>query len=277
VNKKADLSLVKELIIIIFIAIVLFGVVKSIVDIVGSKTERMPCQKSVEAQAFTRPAKGLIDSPFNLKCQKYNIEFFKDHVEIDGKTKKVTVDGKTVSKFNALTDNIVNQVLAVELAECWKQFDAGQVNIFNEEFTDIFNQHKVCFVCDEVTFNENVQKAKFEGFYDYLKNTENIAYGGKYYKFLALDSRMCDVGYSLQGNCWEAYIDADKFVKIDTHKPMIRDIAFVKGEKYLIFFVREGMRTGDTDPEFPKSTYFSYIVPASEINGQCNYHVPSIN
>ena len=271
-NKSADLSLVSSLIIIIVVAIVLFGFVTMIQDDMKEKSGRFACQKSVEAQAFTRPAGGIIDSPFNLKCHKFNVEFFKDHVEIDGKTKKVTVEGKTVSKFDTLTDNIVNQVLANELAECWKQFDAGQVDVFNEQNTDILNHAKACFVCDEVTFNDNIPKAKFEGFYDYLKNTDNVALGGTYYKFIALDSRMCDDGYLNSGNCWEAYIDKKKSSDQDLHELMTRNIEFAKGQKYLIFFVREGLRSWGT-----KGTYFSYIVPASEINGQCNYQVPSID
>lgn len=237
---------------------------------ISSKEARLACQASVEVQAMTRI--GAIDSPFDIKCHTFGVEFFKDHVEIDGEKVPVSVEGKEVKQFEQLTDDIVNQVLANELAWCWSQFHAGQMNIFNVEFMDFRNWKKICFICDEVRFNSNVQAAKFSGFYEYLNTRENINFGGTYYKYIAESPRLCDNDYEGNGNCWEGYLDAKLTGKADPHKPMVRDIQFHKGTTYSIFFVREGIRANRDNP-----TYFSYIIPTSELRAQCDKHVPAVD
>ncbi|MGF7473507.1 hypothetical protein WFJ45_22140, partial [Salmonella enterica subsp. enterica serovar Minnesota] len=65
------------------------------------------------------------------ECKTFGVVFYDDHVEINGKTVKVydTRKKASVRKFDGLTDDIVNRVVAEELRGCWYEFLEGKQSL----------------------------------------------------------------------------------------------------------------------------------------------------
>ena len=271
---KAQASDLKAIIMIVIVAVLLIILAPMILDVFRKQGEREPCRLQAVFQekttTFVTPK-----SPLSLSaCERYNVHFYNDHVTINGDKQKVLVpkdpkkadsEKEFVNSFSVLTEDIVNQVIAEQLRWCWYQFGAGQIPIFESKLQDIGDNNQYCFICNEIEFDENLKGKTFTGFFEYLKRTQMKNSERTYYDYLTdIDPHLCRDRYHdavLQGenpNCWESYADHFKAEDVNLN------IAFGGGtNRYVIFFAREGMDTGDIN------MLFAYVYPAANIGEQC--------
>lgn len=142
----------------------------------GSNVET--CRLSVLAQARLKVAGS---SPVRLDCERRNINFFKDKIEINGKK-----DSKY--DFNALDKNTVNKAVAEELRLCWYMMGEGQINVFEQDISG--GIENVCTICSEVSFDKEVDaNIQFEGLLDYLKGTKIPNQDITYFDYLIRSQR----------------------------------------------------------------------------------------
>ncbi|RJQ17582.1 hypothetical protein C4573_01230 [Candidatus Woesearchaeota archaeon] len=271
--KKAEIGTVVTAIIFIVSAILLIVFGKAIIDTLNKDIDRNDCKDSVFAQSVTTLRKdfGITTveaSLLNYRCPRYQITFFPDHVDFGFfKGKKLQTETYEISlpyqqptkKISQLNNQIVNHVLAEELKWCWWQFHEGKLHLFRSEKSLIFNDFgdndEMCFVCNEIRFSPEVAQKEFTGFFDYINITKVPGKEYTYYDYIAgLNNQYC-YKYADKPNCWEAFI-AD-------HAGIAREPVFDTSQTYTIVFMRMGQ-----DPL--ADTYFSYLLPYSELNKQCN-------
>lgn len=150
----------------------------AIAGIITGKGDIETCRLSVLAQAQT---KVLGEALVNLKCPRRQVTIFEDKVEINDKK-----SGNY--KFQELSNDAVNRVIAEELRSCWYKMGEGEVDVFQQEVYG-FNEN-VCVICSEIDFDKKIdQTKKFTGLLDYLKS--NKIPGGKanYFDYLIRSQR----------------------------------------------------------------------------------------
>jgi len=120
----------------------------------GSDVEK--CRISAIAQSKTKVAGTSIIS---LKCPRRQLTFYDN---------RVVVNGKMMRKydFDKLDDETVNKIIAEELRLCWYKMGEGEYDVFKQ---NIIAHDKVCVVCTEIDFDEDVKQEKFLGLVDYLE------------------------------------------------------------------------------------------------------------
>jgi hypothetical protein len=277
--KKASISLMLILVIVIVVMVGIAVIWVALAPKLFSSINREMCRNSIAAQsaALDLPMGEKIFSP---DCKTYPVTFYDTRVEINGKTTKVYDPRvkKTVAKFNGLTDDIVNRVMAEELRYCWYQFLEGKKPILdkrNRISVHLGALPRVCLVCDEFSFDKSVKQQTFNGFYDYTKNTKMLNSNMTYYQYFAEQPRMCEEFDDLHAsddtrNCWEYIFDVGitpytkswspettVFNKDDTYATVFLDIGYKKKSKPLVAI-------GPNDVDF-----FSYVFPSSSFSDQC--------
>jgi hypothetical protein len=309
--RRADINMkaLIGIIVVLLVLIVLAGFYTKIADSILKKADREICRASVLAQSVAI----IVPSGENLvtpDCKTYNVVFFEDHVEINGKTAEVYDARKNdyVKKFNGLTDDIVNRVVAEELRWCWYQFLEGKKSLFN--INNIWSStERTCFLCSEITFDKSVQSNQFKGFYEYTKDTAMPNSNLTYYQYYAEEPRKCIWRYEgiiNADNCWEAYAQgisnniftstvqhfkeffshcSDIVTTFSTywssvsHDPVVKDVVFEKDKKYVVGFIREGVTSrylqflkwissGSEDCYF--ETYFAYVFSYEHLQYHCS-------
>jgi len=250
-----------QLLIIILIlaaAIVIFIVLTKYITSTNANGEIEICKLSVVTQSATEIKPGMTGwkSPLDLNCAKRYINFYDTKVEqgmSPYNTKPLTIDydGKKVTKFNGLSDMVVDQVVAEELRICKYQFGDGKIDIFpnNEK---LFEGQKVCFVCSEINFKPTVQKQIFSNLVDYTKKTTYAKAGKTYYNYLTektiYDNPMWD----------QPTLPGDK---------PLSNLNFDKSKPYLVFVEKYSRSTVDV---LQKEGIWIIIAPASDINNYCD-------
>jgi hypothetical protein len=237
-NRKAQMSFVVKMILIIVSAIILFIAITAIFGMFISKGDIEACRLSVITQANSKIILSPTGdkSPFNINCDKYYINFFDNKVEggyDPGKTKPIEVqyNGKKTKNI-VLNDYVFNQVMAEELRKCWYMFGEGKIDVFDTSLSlkSIFGSNDVCFVCTEATIKPTVTQKEFNGLIDYLKTTNIEKQGISYFEYLnsAPDGKVD----------WETYLGLfDK--SLYTYK------ADTTGDsKYMIIFAKQDKRLG---------------------------------
>ncbi|MBU1199456.1 MAG: hypothetical protein KKF46_06480 [Nanoarchaeota archaeon] len=307
--KKANLQTFVSIIVVLLIFVVLLAFFGPLKELILKTSERALCQASVSAQALTNilPAG---DKAVSLDCKTYQVEFFEDHVDINDKKEEVYIDslGDKTKKFDHLTDEVVNRVVAEELKWCWYEFLEGKKSLFG--IADLFpwSSEKACFVCSEIVFDESVSQEEFTGFFEYTK--EKTMLDSKitpfkdsdktYYEYYAEEFRRYSPFYDRDDGefAWEEYTDGiEVIIKIidishcgdwisiatpaDNRPKIEKNIVFNTslGKKYVVFFVREGKTSKSrkaqeyvkpVDEGCAPETYFAYVLPFEDLDGQCS-------
>lgn len=274
-------------------------------------SDREVCRESVIAQSISLWADktgGLV----GLSCPTYNVQFFNNHVEKNGRTLTVTdpVTKEKVRKFSQLDDKVVNQVLSEELRWCWYQFAEGKRSIFDMAtfFGNVLGEDKrLCYVCDEVMFDQDVKQDKFVGFYNYTKNTTMPNSDLTYYQYYAEAPRLSahteqikklkwdfdesvslGLSYGLPeeefnklvfSNSWESYFNFYVRYKLFDLKYFIssQDVELSKDKLYTVLFIRRGYTSqakgvglGAAGLAASQESYFAYVLPQEAIPQVCS-------
>jgi hypothetical protein len=170
-TKKAMMAGLAGIIIVlaIFIILIIFFIKTS--SKIGENADREVCRNSVLAHSMAKDIllSGKIIEP---ECKTYNIRFFNDHVEKNGKTIEVYDSRKKekVKKFSSLTEEIIYQLVAEEYRWCWYQFLEGEKSI--GEWSFFGSLSGTCFLCTEISFDNNIKIPLNElTFIEYLSKT----------------------------------------------------------------------------------------------------------
>ena len=110
-------------------------------------------------------ANSMINTPgedihlFNRNCRRRVVTFTEDHVEVNGE--KISFwdpdAGSSAKKYKKLTPEIVNSVVASEMAICWFMNLEGKSYMMDE--VDINNNDPVCLPCAEIRFASTLSSA----------------------------------------------------------------------------------------------------------------------
>jgi hypothetical protein len=297
--KKAEIGFLKTLIIILLIFVMLLFAVYRLLPLLKGKSDREACRLSLLGQSATMilPAGEKAIDP---TCKTYNIVFFEDRVEYNGETKEVYDSRKNamVKKFDSLTSEIVNRVVAEELRGCWYEFLEGKTDLWSLNNFFPWSSNRACFACSEITFDSSVKADKFEGFYNYTKNTLMLDSEMTYYNYYAEEFRRYSQYYDQKEdkNAWEEYADGMSIFDVVSHskcpdflyftlgaprKEVQRDIVFDTRDmnKYIVFFVKEGdsskpRQATEVVKSVPEGcapdTYFAYVIPFEKLSEQCS-------
>lgn len=238
-NSKAIMSeTLAKIIIILLVFIVLAIAVTMLILNLNAKSEREVCRASmlVQSAAINAPEGEKLVPP---QCKTYQVVFFEDHVEINGKTIEVYDERiqDFTKKFNGLTDQIVNRVIAEEMRGCWFQFLEGKKKIFTRTSLKFqLYSPDMGFICDEIMFDSNVKKEEFTGLYSYLQLKNMSGTQITYYTYLAEEPRICE--------SWEGQLCWEEFFKYQFSKssgwPTLSDTVLKKDKIYYVVFAKHG-------------------------------------
>ncbi|MBN2458804.1 hypothetical protein JXB28_00835 [Candidatus Woesearchaeota archaeon] len=246
-----------QVILILMVFIVLAGVVVYFSKYFTAKSDREACRTGTLAQsiAMTVPEGQKLIDP---KCKTYSITFFDDHVEINGKIAEVYDASKhgTIKKFNGLTDQIVNSVLAEEMRWCWYQFLEGQKKVFTRTTLPQLYVPDLAFICAEARFDPSVQGTEFTGLYDYLQNTYVPKTHMTYYNYLAEEPRICETWDDTL--CWEAFFEY-MFAET-TGWETIGQTVLKKEEAYYVVFAKHGRDSSTVGIIGHRENYATYVL-----------------
>lgn len=304
-NKKGMSMFTVSLIIILLGLAVMLLLLHQCTKNLNSYKNREACRTSVFTQAVTKFKLGpvKVDSPFTVECNTMDVKFYNKKVEVNGGKVSFYYRGAQKDSYSSLTDEHVNAFLAEELKRCWYQFHEGKLEILNDQYYDFGKNEKLCFICDQFSFDSDVSQSSFSGFYNYLKENKMANSDITYYQYITnkypnSEDTLCFF-YSKDPSCFENYMDSNAInilagdpiavglfasgrigvpggMEMATFWTMLvnsrakhpslaqyRDIKFDKMQTYVIYFVREGA-------EKDLSSYFAYVIPTSELSNQCS-------
>lgn len=239
-------------IIILVSAVVIFIFVGQLQGAVHKGNRGASCLTSMTLRSHTT-SEDLLVRTFegtNEFCPKYQVTFYKKYAEI--KLKDKTFDK---IKYDELTSEKVNEIIAEEMRYCWAQFGGGKLDAFwlpetiFQKYVPFFgkasNDAIGCRVCSEISLVlEDVNtKSNFTGLRQYLKKhdiTKKIQKEGEkgtYYSYLAEHEQGCG-DYVGGENCWEEFAKDDE-VMINT------SLSIDPNEAYLVVFIRKNIKQNE--------------------------------
>ncbi|MAE42764.1 hypothetical protein CMO93_03260 [Candidatus Woesearchaeota archaeon] len=167
-KNKADLrDTLILLLVFLVVAVTLFFFFEGGFSALANTADDEACRLSVFAQAKLRSSI-TGDSPIREKCPPHDIEFFQKKVEKDDKKILIKIQDETPGyNFDALNDDIVNDVVAEEMRNCWGKMGKGDLYVFDRSFS---GSKKVCLRCAEIEFNADIKYQTFSGLPEYLDN-----------------------------------------------------------------------------------------------------------
>lgn len=166
----------------IIIVIAVFIILMSFTDVLGGILKKggdiETCRLSVLAQAQT---KTVGQTFISLKCQRRQLMFFNNKVEINGKK-------EPKYKFKEIDNEMVNKVIAEELRLCWYMMGEGTVDVFRQPIltlTSLEPGKAVCTICAEISFDKSVDESRqFIDLLTYLKGTKMPGQDIYYFDYL---------------------------------------------------------------------------------------------
>ncbi len=282
-NKKGiGEQTLKYMIILAIVTLILFAFTKSLQTGLNNATRGTGCYNSMTINSFTKVEYGIgTYDGIDLFCPKYDLIFKKKIAELfvtsrdasgEVKTKKhKTIEYKT--NDNKLNKDLINDLVAREMVECWKQFGAGKMPAFwvpepiwKKVFHDVPTDSVGCRICSEIKFENGVWNSEVFGLKDYMKQTTlsksvTSTTSGFIYDYIANRESGCG---EVQGgeNCWETFAKLP-LVRINTNKPI------KPSEQNLIVFTR--MNTNKYE-----GTLNVYHMTLDEYKYTCKYNLPYI-
>jgi hypothetical protein len=167
------------------IGIILIVATGAWLNAMKKKTDIEGCRLSVLGKSYTKPGG---KSPLELNCPRtlVNFESHKVTSTTSGTeiTKKVIAKGVRTEKFNALSKDIVFQVVAEEARNCWYKMGEGKLIPFDQSL--FFKTANICLVCDTFSFEPGLQET-FLDFGKYLNDTEAPNLGMTYADYISRD------------------------------------------------------------------------------------------
>jgi hypothetical protein len=148
--------------------------------IIAKSSEKYDIETCRQAVLFSSVAQYIGDDLAIPDCATNNIIFHENYVEVNEDEKEVKINGERTKGFKRLTSNIVNQVVAEELRNCWYQFHEGKMEIFGMSEDKLFgipffgisgDEGTICYRCADISFSNDVSSESFSGFNQYLSNT----------------------------------------------------------------------------------------------------------
>ncbi len=152
----------------LIVTMAIFAVVTLVVIVILTKfiwgvndtfSDRETCRLSVLGhQATTYQVAGKTVTPeiISIDCKRRELTVFKDHVELYGQ--KIAFydgkEGKLVKKYDEVTPDVLNALVADEMAGCWYQFLEGKNDFIDKVTIDWGNNNKRCFICSEISFDK---------------------------------------------------------------------------------------------------------------------------
>lgn len=278
--KKGQITILKDLILILVVAIGLFSMVSMIGDGLKKSTRGTDCLAgmNLKAQTTFETMSGFTNyEGVDTACPVYRVTISDKKTVIKKKDKKF----ETI-KYDYLDNDTVNDIISKELMYCWYQYGAGNIEIFwvpgnflkTLRLSDSYA--KGCRICSEITFDlETNPLGGFGGFYDYMKNNGitnkqilNDVSANSYYSYIAESDRICEKDHlSEEGdNCWEKYAYKSGLRVDETY--------FDPGTTYLTIITRQGIKKASKDDD--KRTINAYVVKASDYKRTelCDYPLP---
>jgi hypothetical protein len=179
--KKAQVtSTLAVLIIGLAIAVILVSAWGIYAQVIKSKTDIEACRLSIIGKSNVKLGG---KSPLELKCPRNYITFFKDHIvqKTSGRedVKKVRTGTARTDKFKELNADIVFQVVAEELRQCWYKVGEGKFIPFDQK---VASTSSICLVCSIIDFD--VESKTFSGFNAYLNDNRMPGSESTYLEYL---------------------------------------------------------------------------------------------
>jgi hypothetical protein len=188
--RKGSLSATVGLILLVIFIIILLPWVAELMASTFGKTKDKVCKISVAEHAASKYFDPLKKQGLDIHCERKKVVFSATEVTVDGLRNPVSPSpgSKLEPKYDPLTDHIVNQVLARELASCWEMMGAGELDVFNPDFAALESKTP-CIVCSEVTFNDVTDK--YTGLDQYLKSYKVPNTDELYFSYLSKSQSKC--------------------------------------------------------------------------------------
>lgn len=251
------------------IALITILILKSIyTGSADTLTDRETCKLSVEGHSATMyQVAGVTVTPeiVSIDCKRRLVSIGANSIQVNGKAASY-YDGKqnkTITRYDAPSPEVVDAVVADELAGCWYQFLAGQHDFLGQTF---LASNRYCFVCSEVTFTPSARAAfvsqPSEPFFDYIKEAQvRKLYNQEQptlYKYIFNDNTLCY--NNLYGSTSEPIPCIEKYLHVyatdwtgptstsfltnlligRTNVPLQLSPGFSPQTSYTILFYREG-------------------------------------
>lgn len=280
IMRKNGMSNVVSIILVIALGILLLIIIGKYIAQQSLKAAINVCQVSALAQANTKLIKNPLGdtSPFSLECDTRYVNLYNNKVEIGlnpsrTKVQSIWYNNEKVTKFAALDDYIVNQVVAEEMHICFYEFGEGKIDVFDTSMTEggavksLFSGNDVCFLCSEISFMDDVPKDKtFTGFMDYISKT---------YIGTGNEKKVTYLQYFNQPGLgkvnWTTFI---KYINDDK-------IVFSTKNNYAVVFTKQDMRLRTLwsilslvikadNANNVYNNYYAYVIPVSELNNRCD-------
>lgn len=199
------------------------------------------------------------ENPIPLKCTRTFLSV-DEKVTLAQGAKESDVTTKYNSACNEATSCLAENVVAKQMASCWKRFFEGQTPVFQQLDQNTFDAmgegKRACFVCAEITLENGAPH--FDAY------IHNQAYDStqSFYQYFTSKKAYCSKSY--QGNCYEGVANA-------SGRPPIEHKGLPAGT-YAIVFMREGM--GKCSPDKPidqtSLTHTVQAVPAADVPAACD-------
>ena len=185
INKKGiGFYTLAVLLILLAILLIFLPFTSTLVAMLKKGGDIEACRLSVLAQAQTKLGGS---SPVSLKCDRRQVKFYNNKIEINGK-KDPKYD------FKQLDSSVVNKAVAEELRLCWYMMGEGELNVFQQQLSEAtivaFTGENVCNICSEISFDKSVDRTKqFTGLVDYLKGNKIPNQDAYYFDYLIKSQR----------------------------------------------------------------------------------------
>ncbi len=182
-NKKALQSTLKNLLIILIIAIILFGFAKELSDGLIKQTNKEICKLSVLKKAQFKILKAGMESDSPLECHTNYIDITEKGIYISDNKKDKDLDVKFKGKTKEESNEVIKRYLANQLYDCWYQFGEGKIDFLGE--IDFGKSNVRCFPCANIRFEEPfLNSFTYSDWEKYLDETDTPLGKSSYKKFL---------------------------------------------------------------------------------------------
>ena len=185
INKKGiGFYTLAVLLILLAILLIFLPFTSNLVGVLKKGGDVEACRLSVLAQSQIKLAGS---SPVSLNCDRRQVKFYNNKIEINGK-KDPKYD------FKQLDSSVVNKAVAEELRMCWYMMGEGELNVFQQQLSEAtivgFTGENVCNICSEISFDKSVDRTKqFTGLVDYLKGNKIPNQDAYYFDYLIKSQR----------------------------------------------------------------------------------------
>ncbi len=280
-NKKAQLEALAYFVLFSAVFIIIVILVKSFLGASSTELDVNKCQSSLlltKGVSSLRPhcSVGSL-TPFNLECTRSFIEINAGVVKKNGKDITKNYDPTCKDNSNSC---ITENVIASEMALCWKTFFEGKQQVMQQleqaaflKFLNRKDHVNACFIFSEITITDNRPDIKDYLQYKMMKN--NISY---YDYFAKSPGAWCENEYrdKFQTTCWDGMRSgndtsaAGSFFGYSTTKPSL--IGPLKSGVYAVVFVRKGVGSCAGASENGESTLTNTVqlIPSEKVVDYCD-------